>query len=318
MQTLSGGRSGCRASIAGSARPLYSAAARSRTLSSSRSGLGQQGISRGPRRCAAPLRRRPGRPVRVQAIGFELPGDPTVGKSECDTLGLQGPIAGPASRGRPEPPASLPGQPPPTSCSPPPAPAGAERQAQELTRLASSLLLYQDALAGKPGQAFLSLLLHLQKGSPEKLLEHYGELFRCLAAEGKASWQDYILDQVRRMAVGASVQLGACGARRKLPARGPGWTSSSGLPCAPAAGALPATLALPRAGASHRNCSALLPCRRADRARREQPVCQGGRPRRGHGAPAAGRGPRPGSPAAAERGGPHAGQLGERGSIWRH
>ncbi len=71
-----------------------------------------------------------------------------------------------------------------------------EKQAEELTRLAASLLLYQGVLASKPAQAFLSLLMHLQKGSPLKLLEHYGELYRALAADGKASWQDYLLDQV--------------------------------------------------------------------------------------------------------------------------
>lgn len=73
-----------------------------------------------------------------------------------------------------------------------------EKLSEELTKRASSLLLYQQALAGRPAQAFLLVLLHLQKGSSLKLLEHYGELYKSLAAEGRSSWQDYVLDQIVR------------------------------------------------------------------------------------------------------------------------
>lgn len=63
--------------------------------------------------------------------------------------------------------------------------AGVEKQAEELTRLAASLLLFQSVLAGKPAQAFLNLLMHLQKGSPLKLLEHYGELVSVRGGQGR-------------------------------------------------------------------------------------------------------------------------------------
>lgn len=81
----------------------------------------------------------------------------------------------------------LPGSPPAKSV---------ERSAEELHRAASSLLLHQAALRGRPAQAFLSILLHLQKGSPLKLTEHYGELYKELAAEGATSWREYLLDQI--------------------------------------------------------------------------------------------------------------------------
>lgn len=45
-------------------------------------------------------------------------------------------------------------------------------------------------------QAFLSVLQLLQKGNPLSLVQAAGELYRLLAADGHASWQDYLLDQV--------------------------------------------------------------------------------------------------------------------------
>lgn len=63
------------------------------------------------------------------------------------------------------------------------------------TKAASSLLLYQGVLKGKPAQAFLSVVQLLQKGSPLALLAAHGELYRLLADGGHASWLDYVLDQ---------------------------------------------------------------------------------------------------------------------------
>lgn len=45
-------------------------------------------------------------------------------------------------------------------------------------------------------QAFLGVLQLLQKGNPLLLAQQYGELYRLLAADEYASWQDYLLDQV--------------------------------------------------------------------------------------------------------------------------
>ncbi|KAL4458713.1 hypothetical protein ABPG75_013578 [Micractinium tetrahymenae] len=71
----------------------------------------------------------------------------------------------------------------------------AEKHAEELTRGAASLLLYSGVLKGKPAQAFLGVLQLLQKGNPLLLVQQYGELYRLLAADDYASWQDYLLDQ---------------------------------------------------------------------------------------------------------------------------
>ena len=73
-----------------------------------------------------------------------------------------------------------------------------EKTAEDLSRRACSLLLYQAALAPKPAQALLKVLLLLQKGAPTALLEGYGQFFSALAAEEAASWADYLLDQGRR------------------------------------------------------------------------------------------------------------------------
>jgi hypothetical protein len=45
-------------------------------------------------------------------------------------------------------------------------------------------------------QAFLSVVQLLQKGNPLLLVQSYGELYRLLAADDYASWQDYLLEQV--------------------------------------------------------------------------------------------------------------------------
>ncbi len=47
-------------------------------------------------------------------------------------------------------------------------------------------------------QAFLGVLQLLQKGNPLSLVQQYGELYRLLAADGYASWLDYLLDQASR------------------------------------------------------------------------------------------------------------------------
>eukprot|EP00887_Chlorella_sp_A99_P006450 scaffold3.g6450.t1 len=61
-----------------------------------------------------------------------------------------------------------------------------EKRAEELTRLAASLLLYQPVLRGKPATAFLNLL------------ESWGELFRLLATDQHSSWAEYVQEQVLR------------------------------------------------------------------------------------------------------------------------
>lgn len=73
-----------------------------------------------------------------------------------------------------------------------------EKQAEQLLHVASSLLLYQPVLRGKPATAFLTLLAALAGGPPTRVLESFGELFRALVADGHASWHDYVLEQVGR------------------------------------------------------------------------------------------------------------------------
>lgn len=72
---------------------------------------------------------------------------------------------------------------------------GADRSAEELVGASASLLLYQSALKGKAGQAFLKVLLHLQNGNTVKLVEHYSEFFKELITLG-VSWHDYLIDQL--------------------------------------------------------------------------------------------------------------------------
>jgi hypothetical protein len=74
----------------------------------------------------------------------------------------------------------------------------AEKRADELARSASSMLFYRGVLLTRPSQSFMDVLLHLQKGSPLKLLDHYGELYKSIANDGLSSWESYLLDQVLR------------------------------------------------------------------------------------------------------------------------
>ena len=71
-----------------------------------------------------------------------------------------------------------------------------EKSADELCRAAASILLYQNVATSKPAQSFLNILLHLQKGSPLKLIEHYSEFYKSL--EEWSSWQDFLMDQTLR------------------------------------------------------------------------------------------------------------------------
>lgn len=73
-----------------------------------------------------------------------------------------------------------------------------ERTAGELVNSAASLLVYRAVMTTKPSQAFLRLLQYLQRGTPQQLLEAYGDLYNQLALAGHSSWMDYVLDQVRR------------------------------------------------------------------------------------------------------------------------
>ena len=51
-------------------------------------------------------------------------------------------------------------------------------------------------LKGRPAQAFLKLLLLLQKGRVQDVLEAYGDFYSSLAAGNYLSWQDYLLEEV--------------------------------------------------------------------------------------------------------------------------
>ena len=73
---------------------------------------------------------------------------------------------------------------------------GTDKHADNLTRAASSLLLYQNVLKNRPAQAFLKLLLFLQKGRVQDILEAYGEFYSSLAAGTYLSWQDFLLEEV--------------------------------------------------------------------------------------------------------------------------
>lgn len=59
-------------------------------------------------------------------------------------------------------------------------------------------------------QAFLGVLQLLQKGNPLSLMQQYGELYRLLAADGYASWLDYLLDQASGATQSVCSQLVAC------------------------------------------------------------------------------------------------------------
>jgi len=74
----------------------------------------------------------------------------------------------------------------------------AEKCADELSRKASTLFTYRGILSTSPARSFMDVLLHLQKGSPNKLLEHYGELYKFISNEGFRSWEEYLLDQLLR------------------------------------------------------------------------------------------------------------------------
>ncbi len=74
--------------------------------------------------------------------------------------------------------------------------AGTEKHADNLTKAAASLLLFQNVLKGRPAQAFLKLLLLLQKGRIQDILEACGEFYSSLAAGDHLSWQDYLLEEV--------------------------------------------------------------------------------------------------------------------------
>ncbi|KAG7669786.1 hypothetical protein Ndes2526B_g06138 [Nannochloris sp. 'desiccata'] len=58
----------------------------------------------------------------------------------------------------------------------------------------------------------MDVLLHLQKGSPNKVLEHYGELYKSISNEGFCSWEQYLLDQILR---GADIPFSKAAARNE-------------------------------------------------------------------------------------------------------
>jgi len=73
-----------------------------------------------------------------------------------------------------------------------------ERQAEDLSRAAASLLVYRSVLNSTPAKDFSTIVLHLQKGSPFTLMEAYGSFYRGLASEDVASWQEHLIDQALR------------------------------------------------------------------------------------------------------------------------
>lgn len=73
---------------------------------------------------------------------------------------------------------------------------GVEKRAADLCRDAASLLLFQSVMEGKPAQAFLKVLVSLQRKSKEEVLSSYGSFYREMASSTSKSWQDYLLDEV--------------------------------------------------------------------------------------------------------------------------
>jgi len=77
-----------------------------------------------------------------------------------------------------------------------------DRQCDSLFRSASSLLLLTPILQKQPAQSFLELLLLIQKGSPESIMQKYGEFYRHIVSlpsgsgGGDLTWSDFLLDQL--------------------------------------------------------------------------------------------------------------------------
>lgn len=73
-----------------------------------------------------------------------------------------------------------------------------DSQCDSLYRSASSLLLLTPILKKQPAQSFLELLLLIQKGSPESIMQKYGEFYRHIVSlpTGDLTWSDFLLDQL--------------------------------------------------------------------------------------------------------------------------
>jgi hypothetical protein len=77
-----------------------------------------------------------------------------------------------------------------------------DRQCDNLFRSASSLLLLTPILQKQPAKSFLELLLLIQKGSPESIMQKYGEFYRHIVSlpsgggGGDLTWSDFLLDQL--------------------------------------------------------------------------------------------------------------------------
>ncbi|KAL3157840.1 hypothetical protein ABBQ32_012256 [Trebouxia sp. C0010 RCD-2024] len=95
---------------------------------------------------------------------------------------------------------------------------GTDRHVHNLRTAASSLLLYQNVLRGRPAQAFLKLLPLLQRGGTGNILEAYGEFYSSLAAGNYLSWQDYLLEEVLTGKFNAFARAASKG---ELPKSGP-------------------------------------------------------------------------------------------------
>lgn len=72
-----------------------------------------------------------------------------------------------------------------------------------LTTLASTLLVFGSVLKGAVGEAFLTALAATGKyqATNKDVLAAYGKLYNLLLQAGHNSWEEYLIDQVRRLAL---------------------------------------------------------------------------------------------------------------------
>lgn len=85
--------------------------------------------------------------------------------------------------------------------------------AADLVEVAASLMVYQAAMKGSPGQAFLKLLAAWGSGSDRLILEAFAEFLRSLHESGASGWQDYLAEQVLLAKDNPLAKAGAKGER---------------------------------------------------------------------------------------------------------
>ena len=72
-----------------------------------------------------------------------------------------------------------------------------EKNAEQLSRAAASVLLYSSILSTRTSKSFLDTLLYLQKGSATSILQSAGDFYKSIAGDSiAATWQEYLLEQV--------------------------------------------------------------------------------------------------------------------------